>query len=552
MTAAIPPLLLPPRVTRRAGRSSSCSRGSARSCLQKGPLWWAAHHRDHHRHSDTPQRSALAARDAASGGRTSAGSSRASTRQTAVDAIQRPRHATPSCAGSTATGTACPASRWPSAAVADRRLARRWCGASSSAPSLLYHGTFTINSLATCSARAATRRTTTAATTCAAGAASRWARAGTTTTTTTRAPPTRASSGGRWTRPTTCCRRWPGWGWCRGCGACRRRCCDRRRRCGRSTARFKRSRRATDNPLDVDSFQIAAALLTLAAIFSYLNHRWLKLPTTIGLMLIAMATSLALVALGEIFPVVEATVRTHLAGIDFNKTVMQGMLGFLLFAAALHVNLAELQEAAGDDRDPGDRGRAGVDLAGGRSRLRAAGRAGRRSAPGVLPAVRRADLADRPDRRAGHPQHAGAPSSSRSKIAGESLFNDGVGVVVFMGCWRSPRAPSRLRPAALALLFVREAVGGVVFGFVLGYGALPHAASGGQLPGGGPAVAGRCRRRLRAGRRRCTSPARSPWWWPGCSSATRRAPDAMSETTREHLDSSGSWSTRSSTPCCSC
>ena len=57
----------------------------------------------------------------------------------------------------------------------------------------------------------------------------------------------------------------------------------------------------------MDSFQIAAALLTLAAIFSYLNHRWLKLPTTIGLMLIAMASSLALVALGEIFPAVEAT-----------------------------------------------------------------------------------------------------------------------------------------------------------------------------------------------------------------------------------------------------
>ena len=94
----------------------------------------------------------------------------------------------------------------------------------------------------------------------------------------------------------------------------------------------------------MDAFQITAALLTLAAIFSYVNYRWLKLPTTIGLMLIAMATSLGLVALGEIFPAVEASVRTHLSGIDFNKTVMQGMLGFLLFAAALHVNLAELKK----------------------------------------------------------------------------------------------------------------------------------------------------------------------------------------------------------------
>ena len=94
----------------------------------------------------------------------------------------------------------------------------------------------------------------------------------------------------------------------------------------------------------MDAFQIAAALLSLAALFSYLNHRFLKLPTTIGLMLIAMATSLGLVAIGEVFPAAEARAAHLLTGIDFNKTLMQGMLGFLLFAAALHVNLADLRK----------------------------------------------------------------------------------------------------------------------------------------------------------------------------------------------------------------
>ncbi|WP_437936903.1 cation:proton antiporter domain-containing protein [Sorangium sp. So ce341] len=51
-----------------------------------------------------------------------------------------------------------------------------------------------------------------------------------------------------------------------------------------------------------------------------------------------------MVAIGELFPEVEAEAKEHLSGIDFNKTLMQGMLGFLLFAAALHVNLADLKK----------------------------------------------------------------------------------------------------------------------------------------------------------------------------------------------------------------
>src|SRR5690606_23831088 len=94
----------------------------------------------------------------------------------------------------------------------------------------------------------------------------------------------------------------------------------------------------------MDLFQIVAALLTLSAVFSFVNHRFLKLPTTIGLMLIAMACSLGLVVVGERFPDVEARAVEVLHGIDFNKTVMQGMLGFLLFASALHVNVAELKK----------------------------------------------------------------------------------------------------------------------------------------------------------------------------------------------------------------
>ena len=92
----------------------------------------------------------------------------------------------------------------------------------------------------------------------------------------------------------------------------------------------------------MDLFQIIATLLTVAALFSYLNHRFLRLPSTIGLMLIGLAFSLALIAVGNAFPGVERTAVRLLEKIDFDRTLMEGLLGFLLFAGALHVDLEDL------------------------------------------------------------------------------------------------------------------------------------------------------------------------------------------------------------------
>ena len=89
----------------------------------------------------------------------------------------------------------------------------------------------------------------------------------------------------------------------------------------------------------------AAILITLAAFFSYLNHRFLKIPTTIGIMLISLLMSLGLLVLqalglGQLEQQAERMVR----GIDFYETLMDGMLSFLLFAGALHVNLEDLSK----------------------------------------------------------------------------------------------------------------------------------------------------------------------------------------------------------------
>ena len=89
---------------------------------------------------------------------------------------------------------------------------------------------------------------------------------------------------------------------------------------------------------------VPAILLTFAAVFGYINYRYFKLPLTIGLVLIALVSSMAVVGLDQIVPTwgLGDTVRTFLNDLDFNRTLMEGMLSFLLFAGALHVDLRTL------------------------------------------------------------------------------------------------------------------------------------------------------------------------------------------------------------------
>ncbi|MEI6413274.1 MAG: sodium:proton antiporter [Pseudomonadota bacterium] len=216
-------------------------------------------------------------------------------------------------------------------------------------------------------------------------------------------------------------------------------------------------------------FQIGAILLTLSALFSFINTRYLRLPSTIGLMLMALLASLGLIALGALQPEVKTWAAWFLHGIDFNQTLLHGMLGFLLFAGALHVNLEDLIKHRWII-----------------ATLATAGVMASTVIIGVLGWIMLGALGlnlslmhcllfgalispTDPIAVLGILKTHQVPKSLETKIAGESLFNDGVGVVVFLVLLEIVVGEAPVGINHVLALFMREALGGALLGFVLGW-----------------------------------------------------------------------------------
>ena len=92
------------------------------------------------------------------------------------------------------------------------------------------------------------------------------------------------------------------------------------------------------------TFDLIALLLVLAAIYGYLNNRFLGLPLTVGLLLLALVSAVLLIALGVAFPQLglKLAIRNLLAAVNFPVALLNGFLSFLLFAGAMEVDFAEL------------------------------------------------------------------------------------------------------------------------------------------------------------------------------------------------------------------
>jgi len=182
----------------------------------------------------------------------------------------------------------------------------------------------------------------------------------------------------------------------------------------------------------LDTLTITGILITLAAAFAWINHKLLKLPTTIGLMVLALIHAGLILGLKLLKPDWAAPAVELVASIDFNRTVMHGMLGYLLFAGAMHVDLGKLKAQTPI-----------IALLASIGVLITTGMVGG-AAYGVtqllgfdipfLYCLIFGSLTAPTDPIAvlAIMKKVGASKTIETQLAGESLFNDGVGVVVFL------------------------------------------------------------------------------------------------------------------------
>ncbi|PST82498.1 sodium:proton antiporter [Pedobacter yulinensis] len=215
-----------------------------------------------------------------------------------------------------------------------------------------------------------------------------------------------------------------------------------------------------------------SVLIVLASFFAYLNIRYLKLPSTIGVMLIAMAVSVMLVITGNIFPKTLGHLSGLLNDVDFTEVLMGAMLNFLLFAGAIHIHLADLREQRLPVVVFSTVSVVISTLAVGAIFYRVFPVLGLQ-VPFIYCLLFGALISPTdPIAVLGILKQAKVPKALETKVAGESLFNDGVAVVVFAVILQLAQGSEiELSVANVSWLLVKEALGGFLLGSLLGIGA---------------------------------------------------------------------------------
>jgi len=216
-------------------------------------------------------------------------------------------------------------------------------------------------------------------------------------------------------------------------------------------------------------FQSIALILVFSSIASYLNHRFIRLPATMGLMVAGIVLSAALVLLGKA-EIIDSNQAVELvATFDFSGLLLHGMLSFLLFAGALHVNLSDLRSQGTVVAVLSTVGvLSSTFITGGLFWL--AAQAFGIELSFIYALVFGALIAPTdPIAVMGLLKQANAPKTLETKIVGESMFNDGVGVVVFMTILGIAVGGTQPTLSGVTLFLLEEVVGGALLGLMMGY-----------------------------------------------------------------------------------
>jgi len=220
----------------------------------------------------------------------------------------------------------------------------------------------------------------------------------------------------------------------------------------------------------MDFYTIASILIVISAIFGYINVRVFKLPLTIGLMLITIIFTVIVLAIAQFDDTLLLTEKALISQIDFENVLLDIMLSFLLFAGALHTNFDQLKVQRWPVLVFATLGVLTSTFLVGTLTYYLLQVLGLNVA--YIYCLLFGALISPTDPIAvlGILKKANAPKKLETKIVGESLFNDGVGVVVFLTIYSIAAAPTEaVEISSILKLFGKEVIGGIALGLVLGY-----------------------------------------------------------------------------------